>query len=359
MLLCEQISQKIKNKIQNDQIKPGQKLPSVSMFVKELNVNPRTVLSAFEFLKKDGIIHCEPRKRAVVAADMMKKQHTMLFVRWCGDPFTLDIAKGVQQYLRQIDQEVIIVDASNRHENFLNTILYPPEGTDGLILMPFEMPEYVDAIRQAQAKGLKIVFVDRVLSEVAASSVVSDNFAGAYQATIHLIESHHQPVYYLGDISSPSSARERVRGWRTAMLDHNYLDTARYLWELSSAEAETSEEPAMNWFYPKKAGLSLFEQVKADRYCIFAENDNDARGIYMAAEEKGLKIGKDVFIVGFDDSPFCTKLSPSLSSVLQLPEKIGYEAARLLHMELTGAITKPFHQVLPVELKRRESSLGL
>lgn len=358
MLLYEQISQRIKTKIENEPIRPGQKLPSVSQFVKEWNVNPRTVLSALELLEKDGVIRCEPRKRAVVAENNVTlNKHSLLFVRWWGDPFCTNLIDGLQQFLRQVEQEAVIIDACCNHENVINVITHPPEGTQGLILMPFETPEYREAVLEAQKKGLKVVFVDRILPEVTASAVVSDHFTGGYQATTHLIERHNRPVFYVGNLT-PSSCREWVRGWRMAMQEHNFLDFDAYQIDLSSPESETAQKPESNWFYPKKKALELFETRRQEKYSIFAGSDYVARGIYMAAEEKGLKVGQDVFIVGFDDTPFAAKLPVPLSSVYQSTRQVGYEAGKLLYQELTGAVHRPICRVIPVELKIRQSSTG-
>ena len=90
-------------------------------------------------------------------------------------------------------------------------IAHPPDDVDGLIVMPFETPEYSQAIREAPALGKKVVCVDRLLPEINVSSVTPDHFTGAYQATYHLINAHHRPVYYFGTTSS-SSCREWIKG---------------------------------------------------------------------------------------------------------------------------------------------------
>lgn len=85
-------------------------------------------------------------------------------------------------------------------------------------------------------------------------------------------------------------------------------------------------------------------------------NDYVARGIYRAAEELKLKIGRDVMVFGFDDLPLASCLECPLSSVRQPRREIGYEAAKLLHERIMGKVSRPVTKCLPVELIERESS---
>jgi LacI family transcriptional regulator len=81
-----------------------------------------------------------------------------------------------------------------------------------------------------------------------------------------------------------------------------------------------------------------------------------ARGVYQAAERRGLVIGRDIMVAGFDDIPMAKFLKPALTTLRQPRIKIGYEAAKLLHQIISKKISKPVHIHLPVELITRESA---
>ena len=107
-----------------------------------------------------------------------------------------------------------------------------------------------------------------------------------------------------------------------------------------------------------EVALKILESEKGNKCCIFTINDYWARGVYWAAEKLGLKVGRDVFVVGFDNLPFCEAMPVPLSSIKYDPQLIGYEAARILHHDLLGETEHPRHTVLPVELVIRASSNG-
>ena len=83
-----------------------------------------------------------------------------------------------------------------------------------------------------------------------------------------------------------------------------------------------------------------------------------AQGCYRALNEAGLTIGKDIAIVGFDDLPFSTHMSPPLTTVRQPIIKMGQMAVEILINSIQDA-NRPIRQLyLPTELIVR-SSCGL
>jgi LacI family transcriptional regulator len=102
--------------------------------------------------------------------------------------------------------------------------------------------------------------------------------------------------------------------------------------------------------------VQMLSQGRKEPYCIFAVNDAIAQLVYKAAEQFNLIVGKDIFLVGFDDLPLCERLDPPLSSVHQSAEQVGYEGAKLLYEELAGHVDRPIHKVLPNNLVIRASS---
>ena len=94
----------------------------------------------------------------------------------------------------------------------------------------------------------------------------------------------------------------------------------------------------------------------AGPWSIFCAGDVTAFSVYRVARERGLVIGRDVFVVGYDAHPMCLRVDPPLSSVSQDWAHLGHEAAALLYEMREGNMRTPAHRVLPVTLRRRGSS---
>ncbi|HBG25583.1 MAG: hypothetical protein A2Y10_04975 [Planctomycetes bacterium GWF2_41_51] len=356
----EQLCGKLKIYIKDEKLKEGDRFPSIYALSKKWQVNYRTLRAAFGLLEKDGLVDYTPNRGATVKKnDYAKKTASILYVRWQADAFCVAISDGIQRYASEHGLAYLMVDARLSHELFLDAITHPGQGVDGIIIVPEDSPEYVNAIEQTIQSGRKVVFLDRVLPIAKASSVCADHFSGAYQAVNHLLLQHDgRPVYYLGPVKSPSSCQNWVKGWKEAMHSHNLYDIDKYCIDSEAIKAELGFENLNRSDALVRIAKRFFEIKHEKVYSIFAGNNYVARGIYVAAEELGLKIGKDVFVAGSGDAPRSETFSVPLSSIWQNSEQVGYEGAKILHELITGSLKKPIHRLVPAKLVIRESSVA-
>lgn len=355
-LLYEQISHQLRKTIEAGMITLGQRLPTVSEMANQWKVDHRTINSALGQLEGEGLIRREKgRGKGPVVVRNVSGKYSLMFVRLTSDSFIMQITHGIEKFVKEQNVECIIVDGKNSISSFAEVACHPH--VDGIIVLPSEKPQLREAIMQSLDFGAKMVFVDRVMEGINVSSISVDHVKGAYQATNHLLRTHGRPVYYLGyDADSLSSVGNRIHGWKIAMREYGYYMLKPYTRYLQMQDETAKYELHLQYDY--EAALGLLKEKKEDKYCIFAMNDYVAEGVYLAAEELGMKIGEDIFIVGFGDYPLCQKLSVPLSSVYQANTQVGYEAAKLLYMMITRSVRKPVHRRISAELRIRESSAG-
>jgi DNA-binding LacI/PurR family transcriptional regulator len=91
---------------------------------------------------------------------------------------------------------------------------------------------------------------------------------------------------------------------------------------------------------------------------ILAASDPMALGALDAAQELGLRVPRDLSIVGFDDTPAATHVSPALTTVARPYREMGAAAVRLVLEALAAtAPGRPARQVdLPTRLIVRASA---
>jgi DNA-binding LacI/PurR family transcriptional regulator len=359
--LYQQIGHHLRQKIEAGEIARGQRLPPISEMVNRFKVDYRTISLALNLLESEQVIRLDGgRARGPMVVRGAANKLAMAFMRWDNDAMALDITRGINRYAREKSLECMVIDSSRSHQGYIDAISHPIEGVGGIILVPHQQPEYEEKIRAVVERGIKVVFVDRFLENVPVSSVTTDHVAGAYEATSHLLDTHGIPVYFITSTAaeSPSSCRDRAHGWRTAMSEHGIVDASPYILEIPYKNGLSGFYADQLDAFRDKA-MQLFQETKESTYSILCATDVIATGVYQAAEEFGLQIGKDVFVVGFGDMPLCKNLSVPLSSVNQTDEQVGYEAAKLLHMSCAGTLPHPIHRILPCELQIRCSSMGI
>jgi len=81
-----------------------------------------------------------------------------------------------------------------------------------------------------------------------------------------------------------------------------------------------------------------------------------AVGAIRAVEDRGWRPGRDLSIVGFDDSPIASVLRPSLSSVRQPIVAVAVELVTTLLAELSDDDRRPSRILLAPRLVVRDSS---
>ncbi|MGE5620078.1 MAG: LacI family DNA-binding transcriptional regulator [Sphingomonadaceae bacterium] len=177
-------------------------------------------------------------------------------------------------------------------------------------------------------------------------SVQIDNTRAAYEATSHLIALGHRRIAYLGGPTALTSARDRMKGYRQAMLEL----VGAGPWETLIREGDFGFESGY------QAILSLLSQAVGQRpTAIFAANDQMALGVLAAARDLGTAVPEELAVVGFDDIPAGRYVRPSLTTVALPTYEMGASAARLLLQLLAGDTTEQTI-LLPTQLVVRQSS---
>lgn len=91
---------------------------------------------------------------------------------------------------------------------------------------------------------------------------------------------------------------------------------------------------------------------------IVAFSDVMAIGAMHAIQERGLRVGQDIAVTGFDDSPLIQYLNPGLTSVRQPVWEVGQQLMNILLGCLDDAPLEQDQVLIPPELIIRESSGG-
>jgi DNA-binding LacI/PurR family transcriptional regulator len=365
--LYQQICGEVSELVDRGKLQNGHSLPSISALAKMLKVNYPTAKLAYEMLAKDKIITCIPNKGAVVSGAKpveIKKQTAITYIRPKTNSVWLETSVGAERFCNEHQIEFSLIDASGpdasgSHDAYLEALQNPVRPEEGLLVVPFELPQYKDAISKLIERDVKFVFLDRELPGIEASSVSADHFVGVYNATVHLLQTHKRPVYYFGASKSPSSSRKWFEGWKTAMNEYGYHSFDSYVYNLHGEEATLFTHKWHAIGDAVEAAVEFLKSIKQMPCSVFVGADHIAKGLYLAAEEIGMKVGQDIFMVGFGNIPLCETFDVPLSSVDQCPEQVGYRGAELLYRHLKGEIHKNVQMVCPTKLYIRQSSTGI
>ena len=147
------------------------------------------------------------------------------------------------------------------------------------------------------------------------SWVSVDQERGARIATEYLLGQGHQDVRHVAGHAKWSEARNRIHGWRGALIDAG----------IDPTDPQVGDWSARSGY---DAGLRLAEDLSVT--AVFAANDQMALGLLKAMDECGRRVPDDVSVVGFDDIPEAAFFRPSLTTVRQDFAEVGRRGVSLL-----------------------------
>lgn len=154
------------------------------------------------------------------------------------------------------------------------------------------------------------------------SSVFPDEEQGGYDATRTLIEAGHRRIAIINiqdERSTLPAGIGRLSGYRRALEEHGLpFDPSLVLPGTGVVEDGATGTAAL---------LDLPEAPTA----VFCGNDRTAWGAYRTLAFRGLQVGRDLSIIGFDDQEsIAPDLSPGLTTMALPFESMGAHAVDLL-----------------------------
>ncbi len=174
-------------------------------------------------------------------------------------------------------------------------------------------------------------------------TVTCDYREGVRMAVGRMIEAGHKRIGYIAMRHRPVSSILKQKGYKDMLSEHGIKHSDEYYF-YGSHSLQTG-----------RSAMKYFNCLDEPPTAIFAENDQIAAGALNYAIQKGMKVGKDIVISGFDDLEICNISMKKLTSVRQPLEEIGRTAVKALidiiekKRENSGMIT------LPVTLSLRET----
>ncbi|MGX5716272.1 LacI family DNA-binding transcriptional regulator [Arthrobacter sp. MAHUQ-56] len=186
---------------------------------------------------------------------------------------------------------------------------------DGLILATARLDDELPRLlRERKVPHALVLRTDGV-----SPSALGDDEVGGYLAVRHLLDLGHRDIAVVTGPSFTSTGIARLTGARKAL-------------------EEAGITPREQWFvaagYGIENGFAAGETLLADERdrptAIFGANDNIAMGIMAAAHRHNLKIGQDLALVGYNDTPLSARLPTPLTSVRVPLDQIARTAIDLI-----------------------------
>jgi len=217
---------------------------------------------------------------------------------------------------READHHVLLFTADDAEDEIAAcTRLFRTGGVDGFVLYGIDRGDRRPAA--LLRLGAPFAAFGRTDYDADHPWVDVDNAAGTAAAIDHLVARGHRRIGFLGWPEGSAVGDRRSDGWRSTLDKHGLLADSHAL-DVRGEDSVTGG-----------AALAAYLLDRADPpTAVVAASDTLAAGALAAARTRGLVPGRDLAVVGFDDTPAARVLE--LSSVRQPIEAVGRAVIRVL-----------------------------
>lgn len=315
--------------------------PNITDVAEKAGVSPATVsrvlsnkeivrtATAKKVMEAMAELHYEPGSPAVRKP---KRTYTIgVIIPDLTDQFFTMLIKGIQDEGLLHEYSILLYSTDNSPEKEKEIIrITSNRDIDGVILVPVE--ENPEGTAPYDEKEMHYIFLDRVIENKSISAVVSDDEEGSYQATKYLLDLGHKNILYIGGENQFSTERNRLKGYKKALSEHEIRIKEQLIRECSFHYEEAFRET-----------FSVFKEGH-DFSAIFAANDLSALGAKAAVEKYGKLIPEDISLIGYGDIPTSAYLS--LTTVSMPAYEMGKNAFLLLLDYIENRLDVPKQIVL-------------
>jgi DNA-binding LacI/PurR family transcriptional regulator len=332
---------------------------TIKDIARELNIAPSTVSRALNdhpAIKKEtkdavkALAEALDYQPNLLALNLLQKKSNTIgvIVPEITGHFFSAIITGIQDVIVDSEYNIMICLSNESYEEELTIVKRLSKiQIDGVLVAPSSETKNFDHFRRLQKSGIPVVVFDRDCPGLEADKVLVDDYIGAFQAVEYLIGTGCKKIAHLGGPLNLSTTEQRLQG---------YLDAL-----------EKNKVPINRDYLVHVPGFAHKEAVKATKQlmelqehpdAIFAYNDKIAISAMHIVKKMGLKIPDEVSVLGFDDEPHSSFITPALSTVWQPVYSMGMLSARILlsHLNNKNNILEFRKEVFKPELVIRASS---
>lgn len=246
--------------------------------------------------------------------------------------FSTEVSRAIEDFCHKHDLHAIVCNADDDPEKEKKYIeMLRAKQIDGLIIFPTGQNN--DLYKSMVKQGYPVVFVDRKVENLDVFSIITDNTDSTYKAVQHFIEKGHQNIAFVVQPLTVSTRIDRFAGYKKALTDADIEVNQDFIIEASIPEM--------------KSKLEQLFSLEVKPTTLFAGNDRVLLAVLEFLKEKGIKLGKELELIVFDNIPFAHLLEAPISFIIQPATDMGKKAAELLFEQINKENIRPEVFVFP------------
>jgi len=267
-----------------------------------------------------------------------------LLVRDISDEWSASVIPAIENECSKYNYALLLCNADSdiQREKYYLEVLQQRNAEGVIILTPIssKQEDYLTL-----ARSVPLVLVDTFFEKPKINIITVDHELGAYISTSHLLKLGHKNIVFISGPLDIAPSRQYRQGFFRALRENQISE------KLALFHAEDMIDVIQGYEAMKRV-LCRYPAITA----VATGSDLMAAGAMKAIKDKGLKIPRDISIVGYDDIPLSGFLNPALSTIRQDLGALGKLAVDILQEVIMGKQEKARQITIPPEFILREST---
>ena len=212
-------------------------------------------------------------------------------------------------------------------------------GYSGAFLLGFTLHD--DWVKQLNKTTVPTVLLDNYIERnVHVGYVGTDSSEGIDSAVSHLYDLGHKKIAFLNGAKNSLVSEQRRQAFVNSMIKHKLIPEEKLI--------------QYGYYVPDCAKDYVPGFIENGATAIMCASDLIATGVIAEVLKHGLRVPEDISVIGFDDLPIASQLSPSLTTIRQDRTDLGKSAFLLLDGLVHGISTSKL--LLRAKFITREST---
>lgn len=260
------------------------------------------------------------------------------------NPYYAHILSGISDTANKLGYNPLIINTRDAQAMKEEDIVarYHNSRADGMILLACN---YDDTWINRYYGEFPIVQCSEYVENTPIPHISVDNYKAAYELVTKLIEVGHRRIAIIGSKNKYMSTKLRYQGYCDALRDAGIKQQKSYA---AMGDVDYSFESG------QRAAAALLGQKKPPT-AIFCVSDVMALGAIAEAQDRGIRVPKELSVAGFDDVDYTTMFHPHLTTAKIPCYELGYRAMKLLAQCMRKEVIAQSSIYLPHTLMFRES----
>lgn len=213
----------------------------------------------------------------------------------------------------------------------------------GLLLMSVDDRTLIAELLALQ---VPVALINGEQRDLPIDTFLPDNFTSGLLATRYLIERGHRRILHVNEPTSKrrGTLQQRLNGYRAALEEAGIAYDPVLLLE-TPLRVDDAHQAMRTWLASRRAEFSA----------AFCANDASAIGLMRALQEIGKSVPAHVSLIGYDDVPAASVLTPSLTTFHINCEEMGELAVQRMIYRALKPEAAPIRVEIASQLVVRQS----